>query len=614
MKLLRLPFKKSSKAPVATPAAPAPASEPVQAPKPTHAAEGTSSAESGRRVADSRSPSQPRNPLGAQVAGAHKGCRNNCGWTAFGQFATCCPKCRGPDGPHSEDCPTKNQPAPRLCERGCGRLANGSYRTCSRDCRGPEETLGGTCAVCPPQRQSSAPSSPSVPIERGSGRKVSSQPLCACSCGRPAFASFSTCCSKCVGPDGPHASDCARKAGLTADSTAAAVASAQSLPKTAEEVLEALRSNLAEWHAARITKKRAEVEDIIEKYATSASMSMEAVRMIWLQAARQARPVGAPVARYVSLAKRHHGIDVEVVDLGGGSAKHQNSCMFLTCAVSLAEQRSRGFDFPDGPVGDSLRAACPDTNAFEPAEELIAQHRRTRQGTLGRMADALREAACQALALDSEFFRPFFSPLRGGGSDKKAYDSWVQKMHGDEEGDELVILALARILGIAVQPVQQSGYRVPLMDPMGVAEKSGVSYWGNDDRHWVWLSPCGDESTVRSSPSLEKADSCGKAAVALADDAVSAVASGQSGRVTAPPPAAAKDSPLPAAPHAHVAKAPPAQDSSRREGSEACSALSSPSPPHPKKAASAAASPAAEPQPRTVASKGAAPQYPVGLF
>ena len=61
------------------------------------------------------------------------------------------------------------------------------------------------------------------------------------------------------------------------------------------------------------------------------------------------------------------------------------------------------------------------------------------------------------------------------------------RLRGDEEGDELVMLALARILGIAIQPVQQSGYRVPLMDPMGVFDKEGASYWGNDDRHWVWL-------------------------------------------------------------------------------------------------------------------------------
>ena len=33
------------------------------------------------------------------------------------------------------------------------------------------------------------------------------------------------------------------------------------LPRTADEVLEALRSKLAEWHRAGVTKKRAEVED-----------------------------------------------------------------------------------------------------------------------------------------------------------------------------------------------------------------------------------------------------------------------------------------------------------------------------------------------------------------
>lgn len=29
---------------------------------------------------------------------------------------------------------------------------------------------------------------------------------------------------------------------------------------------------------------------------------------------------------------------------------------------------------------------------------------------------------------------------------------WIEKMRGDEEGDELVILALSRLCGMAVQP------------------------------------------------------------------------------------------------------------------------------------------------------------------
>merc|ERR1711990_320886 len=51
-----------------------------------------------------------------------------------------------------------------------------------------------------------------------------------------------------------------------------------------------------------------------------------------------------------------------------------------------------------------------------------------------------------------------------------------------------VVLALARLLGIAIQPVQQTGYRVPLMDPIEAALHGGSSvFWGNDDIHWVWL-------------------------------------------------------------------------------------------------------------------------------
>jgi len=417
-------------------------------------------------------------------------CCNNCGWTAFGTFKTCCQMCKGPDGPHAADCSMKNKFTRRLCELGCGRPANGRHRTCCRMCTGPDGQHDHTCGTIPQSQpipgstRTSEPSSPSVPaVVRPERRSSASHPLCSCGCSRPAFASFSTCCIRCKGPDGPHAADCARKAGLED----ADVGASPSLPKTAEEVLEALRSKLAEWHVAGCVTKRAEVEELITTFAGSAGMDREGVRMLWLQAARQARPVGAPAAQYVALARRHHGVDLEVIDLGGGSTKHHNSCMFLTCAVSLADRRQRGYDFPRGPLGAQLEAACPETNAAEPVEELIAQHRRTKSGTLGRMADALRSAACQALLLDAEFFRPFFSPIRGGGSDKKAYEAWVRKMEGDEEGDELVMLVLCRLLRIAVQPVQQSGYRVPLMDPVGVAEKEGVSYWGNDDRHWVWL-------------------------------------------------------------------------------------------------------------------------------
>merc|ERR1719291_40534 len=63
-------------------------------------------------------------------------------------------------------------------------------------------------------------------------------------------------------------------------------------------------------------------------------------------------------------------------------------------------------------------------------------------------------------------------------------------MRQDEEGDELVMLCLSMLPGMPVQPVQQSGYRVPLMDPKEMASDPGaISYWGNDDKHWVWLRP-----------------------------------------------------------------------------------------------------------------------------
>jgi len=282
---------------------------------------------------------------------------------------------------------------------------------------------------------------------------------------------------------------------------------AAAAPGTPEEVTEELRMQLVEWHSVGAMKTRAQVDEVINGLAASSGMERETVRMLWLTVARQARPVGAPVDTYIKLANQHHDVTVEVIDLGAASSKHTNSCMFLTCAAALADRRAQGYEdaTPPGYLGDALLDASPDGNAMAPIEEIIEQHRRTRAGTLGRMADALRHAACEVLYFDADFFRPYFHPIRRGGSfadlgeeeKKKAYFTWVEKLRGDEEGDELVILALARLLGMAVQPVQQSGYRVPLMDPTGdptgAAETQCISYWGNDDHHWVWLRVVDDK-------------------------------------------------------------------------------------------------------------------------
>jgi len=273
---------------------------------------------------------------------------------------------------------------------------------------------------------------------------------------------------------------------------------------TPEDVNEELRMRLVEWQTVGAMKTRDQVDEVIRGLAASSGMEQEAVRMLWMTIARQARPVGAPTAAYIALAKKHHGVEVEVIDLGAGSAKHTNSCMFLTCAAELADRRAKGYADAvlPGLLGDALSDAAPDGNSMASIDELIEQHRRCRSGTLGRMADALRHAACEVLQHDVDFFWPYFQPVRGGASfrmeiseadSKKAYFEWVAKLRGDEEGDELVILALARLIGLAVQPVQQSGYRVPLMDPTESAETDSISYWGNDDHHWVWLRDLREE-------------------------------------------------------------------------------------------------------------------------
>jgi len=190
---------------------------------------------------------------------------------------------------------------------------------------------------------------------------------------------------------------------------------------------------------------------------------------------------------YVQLAQKHHGVRVEVVDLGQYSAEHSNSCMFLSCAVGIVDRRIKG-------LAGALPAVLDAILAFEPqarsVEALVEAHRADRCSTLGSMADALRFISCETLESAKDEFQPYFHPLceLDTTSITGAYDEWVSRLRDDEVGDELVLLALAKLCGVAIQPVQSSGYRVPLMDPMNVA-KEGVLYLGNDDRHWVWLCP-----------------------------------------------------------------------------------------------------------------------------
>ncbi|CAE7156671.1 HCc2, partial [Symbiodinium pilosum] len=52
------------------------------------------------------------------------------------------------------------------------------------------------------------------PPSRVSSRTGADERMCEKGCQRPAFAAYSTCCTHCQGPEGPHASDCAKKVEL----------------------------------------------------------------------------------------------------------------------------------------------------------------------------------------------------------------------------------------------------------------------------------------------------------------------------------------------------------------------------------------------------------------
>mmetsp|Transcript_169757 Transcript_169757/g.539178 ORF Transcript_169757/g.539178 Transcript_169757/m.539178 type:complete len:202 (-) Transcript_169757:284-889(-) len=199
---------------------------------------------------------------------------------------------------------------------------------------------------------------------------------------------------------------------------------------------------------------------------------------------------------YITVAKQNHGLDVEVVDLGQYSAEHSNSCMFLTCAASIIHRHQNSSGEVDLP--EVVRSAWGDDEArikSTTMEELEHEHRSQRAGILGRLADVLRHSACEVLLKDELSYLPFFAPVgraarySPGGPSLEDFRNWVQRLRGNEEGDELVMLALSQVCICALQAVQRSGYRVPLMDPLGVAASGFTAYWGNDDKHWVWLRP-----------------------------------------------------------------------------------------------------------------------------
>lgn len=271
--------------------------------------------------------------------------------------------------------------------------------------------------------------------------------------------------------------------------------------------MEDLRAQLAEWQAAGAMQSSDQVDEVISELARSAGMEPQAVRMLWAGLARETRAIEGPMVVYVKLAKQLHGVDVTVVDLGQYSDEHSNSCMFLTCAASLAHRRLCGYADAELPgiLGRAIGQSGLDQAAqCSTIEDLIVEHKQSRHSTLGRIADALRYGACEELTHSFDSYAPYFTPVarrghRGATSMDlddpaqmaSAYETWLARLRGDEEGDELVVLALARLCGLAVQPVQKSGYRVPLMDPTeSVADN--MAYWGNDDVHWVWLRKSGD--------------------------------------------------------------------------------------------------------------------------
>merc|ERR1719203_1332610 len=115
-----------------------------------------------------------------------------------------------------------------------------------------------------------------------------------------------------------------------------------------------------------------EVDEAIEQLAATSKLEAQVVRFIWLSIARQAGPVGGSLDEYVTFARKHHNLNAEVVDLGQYSAERSNSCMFLTCAASIAHRRLQGFT--DAELPGVLGVAIDDAGFFDQRasiEELI---------------------------------------------------------------------------------------------------------------------------------------------------------------------------------------------------------------------------------------------------
>eukprot|EP00930_Biecheleria_cincta_P043165 TRINITY_DN29675_c0_g1_i1.p1 TRINITY_DN29675_c0_g1~~TRINITY_DN29675_c0_g1_i1.p1 ORF type:complete len:533 (-),score=76.61 TRINITY_DN29675_c0_g1_i1:132-1730(-) len=200
-------------------------------------------------------------------------CVNECGRPQFGRFETCCSHCKSSEGPHARDCFGKSskqtedavsatgrrsfhahpsegssnftQSSSSECINGCGRARFGRFKTCCKHCCGVEGPHARDCGSSEPSCASSSSSQhgsvadelaklaklrsdsvlteaefevakarllgaeapPFAPASLG----VTAAARCASGCGRKPYRQFKTCCTRCNGPDGPHASDCGSK-------------------------------------------------------------------------------------------------------------------------------------------------------------------------------------------------------------------------------------------------------------------------------------------------------------------------------------------------------------------------------------------------------------------
>jgi len=92
--------------------------------------------------ADAASTKTDQENEGGKATGSRL-CKDHCGHPAFREYATCCVRCRGANGPHSSGCVLSAAPT---CKNGCGGVPFEGFQTCCSHCKGESGPHARDCS------------------------------------------------------------------------------------------------------------------------------------------------------------------------------------------------------------------------------------------------------------------------------------------------------------------------------------------------------------------------------------------------------------------------------------------------------------------------------------